>query len=229
MPFLPPPPDSAPRAIIFDIGRVIIRVDLSRWSGTLGAAGKSHLQILRELEADPHWADWQEGRMNPRDFHAHICEKFQLPLDFESSARPGTACSTRSRFCRTILFERLAKKCRLALLSNTDPIHVAHIEAAFPFVRHFPRARVFLPRGIEQARSRDFSSCVAGIGCPAGRDHVHRRSSRKCHGRGLHRHGRFSFLFRRGITRRIFPFGVRVSRTGSACRVFRGTPAKPTG
>jgi putative hydrolase of the HAD superfamily len=37
-----------------------------------------------------------------------------------------------------LLFERLATKCRLALLSNTDPIHVAHIEAAYPFVRHFP-------------------------------------------------------------------------------------------
>ena len=37
-----------------------------------------------------------------------------------------------------LLFERLATKCRLALLSNTDPIHVAHIEATYPFVRHFP-------------------------------------------------------------------------------------------
>jgi putative hydrolase of the HAD superfamily len=36
------------------------------------------------------------------------------------------------------LFERLAASCRLALISNTDPIHVAHIEARFPFVRHFP-------------------------------------------------------------------------------------------
>ena len=36
------------------------------------------------------------------------------------------------------LFECLATKCRLALLSNTDPIHVAHFESTYSFVRHFP-------------------------------------------------------------------------------------------
>ena len=138
MPFLPSPPDGAPRAIIFDIGRVIIRVDVSRWSGTLGPAGKSHLQIQRELEADPRWPDWQEGRMNPRDWHAHVCQKFKLTLDFEQFCTAWNSVLDPVTILPDNLFERLAAKCRLALLSNTDPIHVAHIEAAFPFVRHFP-------------------------------------------------------------------------------------------
>jgi len=143
VPFLGPPPDSPPRAVIFDIGRVIIRVDLSSWSGTLGGpAAKSHLQILRELEADPRWPDWQEGRMNARGWHAHVCEKFQLPLDFEQFCSAWNGVLDPGTILPDILFERLAAKCRLALLSNTDPIHVAHIEAAFPFVRHFP-ARVY--------------------------------------------------------------------------------------
>jgi glucose-1-phosphatase len=139
VPFLAPPPETPPRAIIFDIGRVIIGVDVSRWSGTLGPAGKSHLQILRELEADPHWADWQEGRMNPRAWHTHICEKFRLQLDFDQFCAAWNVVLDPDTILPDSLFERLSKKCRLALLSNTDPIHVAHIEAAFPFVRHFPK------------------------------------------------------------------------------------------
>ena len=55
-----------------------------------------------------------------------------------NSARIGTACSTLGRILPEELFERLAANCRLALLSNTDPIHVAHIEATYYFVRHFP-------------------------------------------------------------------------------------------
>lgn len=51
-----------------------------------------------------------------------------------------------------LLFERLAASCRLALISNSDPIHVAHIEATFPFVRHFP-VRIY--------------SCHAGASKPA--------------------------------------------------------------
>jgi FMN phosphatase YigB (HAD superfamily) len=139
VPFLPPDPETAPRAIIFDIGRVIIRVDLSRWSGTLGPAGKSHLQILRELEADSRWPDWQEGRMNPRDWHTHICGKFGLPLNFEQFCAAWNCVLDPETILPESLFERLGANYRLALLSNTDPIHVAHIEAAFPFVRHFPK------------------------------------------------------------------------------------------
>ena len=139
MPFLGPSLDQAPRAIIFDVGRVIIRVDLSRWSGTLGGPlGKSHLQILRELEADPHWPDWQEGRMNAHDWHRHVREKFQLPLNFDQFCAIWNSVLDPITILPDILFERLAANCRLALLSNTDPIHVAHFEATFPFVRHFP-------------------------------------------------------------------------------------------
>jgi putative hydrolase of the HAD superfamily len=34
--------------------------------------------------------------------------------------------------------EELSKKYRLALLSNTDPIHMSHEEERFPFFRFFP-------------------------------------------------------------------------------------------
>lgn len=139
MPFLGVLLNRAPRAIIFDIGRVIIRVDLSRWSGTLGGhARKSHLEILRELEADARWLDWQEGRMNAHDWHLHVREKFQLPLDFGQFCEVWNSVLDPGTILPDTLFERLAGKYRLALLSNTDPIHVAHIEATFPFVRHFP-------------------------------------------------------------------------------------------
>jgi HAD superfamily hydrolase (TIGR01509 family) len=143
MPFLAAPLDKAPRAIIFDIGRVIIRVDLSRWSGSLGGPSRrSHLEILRELENDPRWMDWQEGRMNPRDWHKLVCEKFQLPLDFDQFCAAWNSVLDPGIILPDILFERLVNKCNLALLSNTDPLHVAHIEATFPFVRHF-RARIY--------------------------------------------------------------------------------------
>ncbi len=51
------------------------------------------------------------------------------------------------------LFERLSKRYRLALLSNTDPIHVAHLESTYGFFRHFPKpARIY--------------SCVVGASKP---------------------------------------------------------------
>jgi glucose-1-phosphatase len=143
VPFLGPLLDKAPRAVIFDIGRVIIRVDLSRSMGTLGKRdGLSHMQVLRELEADPRWLDWQEGRMTPRDWHAHLSKKLHFSYDFDEFCAIWNGVLDPAPILPDLLFERLATRCRLALLSNTDPIHVAHIEANYPLVRHFP-ARVY--------------------------------------------------------------------------------------
>lgn len=139
MPFLGPPIETLPRAVIFDVGRVIIHLDMSRSAGALGKRqGLSHLQVLRELEADPRWPDWQEGRMAPRDWHAHLSKKFHFSYSFEEYCAIWNSVLAPETILPDHLFERLATKCRLALLSNTDPIHVAHFEATYSFVRHFP-------------------------------------------------------------------------------------------
>jgi glucose-1-phosphatase len=143
VPFLGPAIEKAPRAVIFDVGRVIIQVDMARSTGALGKrAALDHNQVLRELEADPRWPDWQEGRMAPRDWHAHLAKKLGFSYDFDEFCAIWNSVLVPDQILPDALFERLGKKCRLALLSNTDPIHVAHFEANYSFVRLFP-ARVY--------------------------------------------------------------------------------------
>lgn len=139
MPFLGPPLEKPPRAILFDIGRVIIDIDLSRSFAELGGqSGLSHSEVLRELEADSRWPDWQEGRMGPREWHAHLSKKLQFSYDFEEFCAIWNSVLDPKTILPDALFERLAQHCQIALLSNTDPIHVAHMEATFPFLRLFP-------------------------------------------------------------------------------------------
>jgi FMN phosphatase YigB (HAD superfamily) len=139
VPILGGPLLETPRAVIFDIGRVIINVNFAHSPAELGQnASLSHSQILKLLEGDSRWADWQEGRMAPREWYRHFCEKFQVRLGFEEFCTSWNALLELETILPEALFERLSAECRLALLSNTDPIHVAHIEATYPFVRFFP-------------------------------------------------------------------------------------------
>jgi putative hydrolase of the HAD superfamily len=139
MPPLGPAPERAPRAVIFDIGRVIIRIDLSRSMGALGQRdGLTHAQVLRALEADARWEDWEEGRMTPHDWHAHLAKKLGFSYDFQEFCAIWNSVLAPDPILPDALFEGLAAKCRLALLSNTDPLHVAHFEATHAFPRHFP-------------------------------------------------------------------------------------------
>lgn len=143
MPYVGPPIELPPRAVIFDVGRVIIPVDLSRSMEALGKLrGLTHFQVLRQLEADPLWHDWQEGRISPRDWHKHLSEKLHFSYGFEEFCAIWNGVLGPQTLLPDTLFERLAGRCRLALLSNTDPIHVAHFEANYPFVRSF-HARIY--------------------------------------------------------------------------------------
>ena len=167
MPFLGPPIDKVPRAMIFDIGRVIIRVDLSRSIGKLGkrdVSADSHLQVLRELEADPRWPDWQEGRMTARQWHAHLAQKYQFSNEFDEFCATWNSVLEPGTILPDALFDRLSESCRLALLSNTDPIHVAHMEATFPFVHHFP-VRIYSCRvGVSKPSPAIFHRALRELG-----------------------------------------------------------------
>ena len=127
------------RAIIFDIGRVLIRVDISRAMGGL-ASGLSLTpeEVWSAIQNDSHWLDWQEGRISPRDWHLHLTKRLGASLTFEQFSEVWNRALDPNPIHSESFLESLSKNYRLALLSNTDPIHMSHEEARFPFFRFFP-------------------------------------------------------------------------------------------
>jgi len=127
------------RAIIFDIGRVLIHVDIHRAMAGLAPDLKLAPQELwSSIENDPRWADWQEGRMSPQDWHLHLSKHFGGSLTFEQFKDVWNSALALEPIQSEPFLEKLSKNYRLALLSNTDPIHMSHEEARFPFFRFFP-------------------------------------------------------------------------------------------
>lgn len=128
------------RAIIFDIGRVLVRVDIRR--AQLGLAkGKSLTpeELWSAIENDPRWRDWQEGRMSARDWHQNLSNRLGLSLDFNQFTDVWNSALDPEPIHPDALFEQLSKSYKLGLLSNTDPIHVAFLESTYSFYRYFPK------------------------------------------------------------------------------------------
>ncbi|OLB22155.1 MAG: hypothetical protein DMG45_18525 [Acidobacteria bacterium] len=127
------------RALIFDIGRVLIRVDISRAMDGL-ASGLSFTpeEVWSAIQNDPHWLDWQEGRISPRDWHLQLNKRLGASLTFEQFSEVWNRALDPNPIHAESFLENLSKNYQLALLSNTDPIHMSHEEARFPFFRFFP-------------------------------------------------------------------------------------------
>ena len=127
------------RAIIFDIGRVLIRVDVSRaMDGLASGLSLTPQEAWSAIEKDPRWLDWQEGRISPRDWHLHLSKRLGSSLTFEQFSEVWNRALDPSPIHAESFFENLSKNYRLALLSNTDPIHMSNEEARFSFFRFFP-------------------------------------------------------------------------------------------
>jgi len=130
------------KAIIFDIGRVLVRVDLRRvQQGLAQGLVMSPEELWRAIEKDPRWIDWQEGRMSARDWHLHLSSKLKLPLSFEKFTDVWNSALDPEPIHGDEFFAGLAKHYRIGLLSNTDPIHVAYLERTYQFFDHFPAER----------------------------------------------------------------------------------------
>ena len=127
------------RAIIFDIGRVLIRVDIFRAMDSL-ASGLSLTpeELWTAIQKDPHWLDWQEGRISPRDWYLHLTKRLGVSLTFEQFSEVWNRALDPIPIQPEPFLEKLSKNYRLALLSNTDPIHMSNEETRFPFFRLFP-------------------------------------------------------------------------------------------
>jgi len=138
-----------PKAVIFDIGRVIVRINLDRLleplaalrptgSGAAAAEKRSPERVWSSIENDPRWQDWQEGRMTPHQWHEHLSRRLRMNIGFADFCDAWNRALDPEPILPEELFDRLGATCKLALLSNTDPIHSAHLEAYFAFVKQFP-------------------------------------------------------------------------------------------
>ena len=132
-------PDAKFRAIIFDIGRVLIRVDIFRaMDGLASGLALTPQDVWSAIQNDPRWLDWQEGRISPGDWHLHLTKRLGASLTFEQFSEVWNRALDPDPILSDSLLEKLSKNYRLAVLSNTDPIHMSQEEARFPFFRFFP-------------------------------------------------------------------------------------------
>ena len=127
------------KAIIFDIGRVLVRIDVGRAMQGLASGGSlSPSELWTAIEKDPRWPDWQEGRTSARDWYLHLTKRFGGNYTFEQFTEVWNRVLDPNPIQEDAFLKNLSKHYRLALLSNTDPIHVQHLEASYSFFAFFP-------------------------------------------------------------------------------------------
>jgi putative hydrolase of the HAD superfamily len=126
------------RAILFDLGRVLVHFDFRRGYRTLeGLCPYPAEEIPKRLSATGLVERFETGLIEPRDFVKRICEVLQLPIGYDEFSTVWSSIFTDVLIPEEML-EALARHYRLVLISNTNAIHFEMIRAAYGnLLRHF--------------------------------------------------------------------------------------------
>jgi putative hydrolase of the HAD superfamily len=130
-----------PKAVIFDIGRVIVRLQPERALEPLtgrARSGRNAAKLWTAVQQDPRWNEWQEGRMNAHEWHEHLTQQLNIPMGFDDFCASWNRTLHPEPILSDALFAALSKQCKLAVLSNTDPLHSELLDAQFSFLNFFP-------------------------------------------------------------------------------------------
>jgi putative hydrolase of the HAD superfamily len=126
------------KAILFDLGRVLIHFDFRRGYRALeGLCPYTAEQIPQRLAGTGLVERFETGLMEPRDFVAEMSRILELRVDYAQFCEIWSCIFTHALLPESML-EGLAQRYRLVLLSNTNALHFEMLRGTYGhLLRHF--------------------------------------------------------------------------------------------
>ena len=126
------------KAILFDLGRVLIHFDFQRGYRALeGLCPYTAAEIPQLLAGTGLVERFETGLVEPEEFVAEMSRILELRVDYERFAEIWSCIFTHELLPESML-EGLARRYRLVLVSNTNALHFAMIRDTYGhLLRHF--------------------------------------------------------------------------------------------
>jgi FMN phosphatase YigB (HAD superfamily) len=126
------------KAIIFDLGKVLIQFDFKRGYRALeGLCPYAAAEIPRRIGRTGLVERFETGLVEPRDFVEQFSRILDLHLDYDRFCEIWSCIFTETLIPESLL-EALAARYRLLLLSNTNALHFAMLRGTYGhMLRHF--------------------------------------------------------------------------------------------
>lgn len=153
------------KAVIFDLGRVLVHFDFQRGYRALeGLCPYSAAEIPGRISSTGLVRRFETGLIEPRDFYAQFSELLGLSVDYSRFCEIWTCIFTETLVPESLL-ESLATRYRLVLLSNTNAIHFEMIRATYPHLRHFHQLVLSYEVGAMKPQPEIYRAAIEAAQC----------------------------------------------------------------
>ena len=152
-------------AIIFDLGRVLIDLDLKR--GIFGLFDQSDIngsEIIAKIMADPAVKLHNSGKISSEEFYDQINSAMNLGLTFDEFCVRW--CDIFSPVPKMGEFLRdLRKKYKIGLLSDTDPLHWHYVRNKYEYLKLVPNPALSYEIGTTKPDKEIYIKACELTGC----------------------------------------------------------------
>lgn len=126
------------KAIIFDLGKVIIPFDFGRgYAAMAPLCGYPKAEIRARIGETDLVQRFEMGLIEPEDFVRRLSEHLELRTGYAGFRDIWSSIFLPDTLIPESMLEGLKKRYRLVLLSNTNAIHFEMVREAYPLLRHF--------------------------------------------------------------------------------------------
>ena len=154
------------KAIIFDLGNVLVQFDFERWRQALeDFCPYDAAEIRRRIAATDLVERFETGLIEPPDFVAQLSRMLALHMDYADFCKLWSGIFTDPLIPEAML-EGLAARYKLVLLSNTNAIHFETIRGNYPLLRHFHERILSYEAHAMKPRREIFQAALDRCGCP---------------------------------------------------------------
>ena len=155
------------RAIIFDLGRVLVNIDNKLLVEKLfkGLDADNLQELGRKTMGDPAMVEFNCGRMPAEEFYRRMCETYRLDLSFQAF---------QTLWCEIFysmdgmkdLVGSISKKMTVGLLSDTDPIHWGSICSRWPWIAAIKNPTLSYEVGVMKPNAAIYLAAAENVGTP---------------------------------------------------------------
>lgn len=126
------------RTFIFDLGNVIVPFDINiGLENVANVCDLSNEEIRERLFAGQFSQDYHSGKTSEQEFYESVQKSLNLRLNFEEFADAWNTIFSPEPIIPDEFIEKLSRKYRLIVLSDTNKLHFEFIRENYPVLRHF--------------------------------------------------------------------------------------------
>ncbi|MGB9605541.1 MAG: HAD family hydrolase, partial [Bryobacteraceae bacterium] len=157
------------RAILFDLGQVLVPFDLERGYRALAPyCSYAPQEIRARIAASGLVRPFEEGRIPAAEFVRGISAALGLEVSYEQFCELWGSIFLPETLVPESLVEALARRFRLLILSNTNVLHYAMIEQRYGIVRRFHDRVLSYEVGALKPDERIYREALRRAGCEPG-------------------------------------------------------------